>query len=174
MSSTKVFVAGSRAITRLPPEVRSRIDTMAEKQFTVLVGDANGADKAFQKYLADRAYPNVIVHFMKGRCRNNLGSWPAQEISAPRGARGFDFYAVKDVVMAEAADYGLMLWDGVSRGTLNNVVNLARRNKPVVMYIEPTKSVETIRSVEEVRSLIPSKSADDLGIFLKLPFGAAR
>ena len=35
--------------------------------------------------------------------------------------------------MAEAAEYGLMLWDGKSKGTVNNVVNLSRDHKPVVV-----------------------------------------
>ena len=53
---TKVFIAGSRQIARLPAEVRSRIDTMVDKGFQILVGDANGADKAVQRYLADKAH----------------------------------------------------------------------------------------------------------------------
>lgn len=47
---TKVFIAGSRQLSRLNAEVKRRIDTMIEKGFTVLVGDANGADKAVQRY----------------------------------------------------------------------------------------------------------------------------
>ena len=54
-----VFVAGSRQISQLPAEVKTRLDTMIEKGFQILVGDANGADKAVQRYLADRSYPNV-------------------------------------------------------------------------------------------------------------------
>ena len=46
-----VFVAGSRQISRLPAEVKTRLDTMVEKGFQILVGDANGADKAVQRYL---------------------------------------------------------------------------------------------------------------------------
>jgi hypothetical protein len=57
-----VFVAGSRQISRLPAEVKARLDTMIEKHFQILVGDANGADKAVQRYLADKSYPNVLVH----------------------------------------------------------------------------------------------------------------
>ena len=45
---TKVFIAGSRQIARLPAEVKNRIDTMVDKGFQILVGDANGADKAVQ------------------------------------------------------------------------------------------------------------------------------
>jgi hypothetical protein len=114
-----VFVAGSRQISRLPAEVRSRLDTMIEKGFQILVGDANGADKAVQRYLADRSYPHVLVHCMKDHCRNNVGNWPTREVAAPRGARGFDYYSLKDRAMAAAAEYGLMLWDGKSRGTVN-------------------------------------------------------
>jgi hypothetical protein len=125
-----VFVAGSRQISRLPTEVRSRLDTMIEKGFQILVGDANGADKAIQRYLADKSYPNVLVHCMKDHCRNNVGHWPTREVDAPRGARGFDYYSLKDRAMADAAEYGLMLWDGKSKGTVNNVVNLSRdRNR---------------------------------------------
>ena len=42
---TKVFIAGSRKLSRLSPEVKARIDTMIEKGFTILIGDANGAPK---------------------------------------------------------------------------------------------------------------------------------
>ena len=44
-----VFVAGSRQISQIPAEVRSRLDTMNEKGFQILFGDANGADKAVQR-----------------------------------------------------------------------------------------------------------------------------
>jgi hypothetical protein len=96
---------------------------MIDKGFQILVGDADGADKAIQRHLADKAYPNVLVHCMKDQCRNNVGNWPTREVVAPGGARGFDYYSLKDRVMAETAEYGLMLWDGKSKGTVNNVGN---------------------------------------------------
>lgn len=149
-----VFVAGSRQISRLPAEVRSRLDTMIEKGFQILVGDANGADKAVQRFLADKSYPNVLVHCMKDHCRNNVGNWPTREVAAPRGARGFDYYSLKDRAMADAAEYGLMLWDGKSKGTVNNVVNLSRDHKPVVVYVAPTKQFRTIRTSDDLRDLL--------------------
>ena len=101
-----VFVAGSRQISRLPAEVKARLDTIVETGFQILVGDANGADKAVQHYRADKSYPNVLVHCMKDHCRNNIGNWPTREV--PRGVQGFDYYSLKDRAMAEAAEYGLM------------------------------------------------------------------
>lgn len=46
MSASTVFVPGSRQISRLPAEVKTRLDTVIEKGFHILVGDADGADKA--------------------------------------------------------------------------------------------------------------------------------
>ena len=63
---------------------------MIEKGLTILVGDANGADKAVQRYLADNGYRNVVVHCMARNCLNNIGGWPTHESQAPRGARGFE------------------------------------------------------------------------------------
>jgi len=151
---TNVFIAGSRRISRLPAEVRSRIDRMVEQGFQILVGDANGADKAVQRYLSGKQYRNVLVHCMENRCRNNLGNWPVHSVTSARGARGFDYYSTKDRVMADAAEYGLMLWDGKSKGTINNVVNLSRGSKIVVVYIAPTRAFLTVRAPEDLPSLL--------------------
>jgi hypothetical protein len=154
MSSPTVFVAGSRQISRLPSEVKKRLDTIIEKGFRVFVGDANGADKAVQRYLCDKAYPNVVVHCMKGRCRNNVGDWPTREIAAPAGVHGFAYFSLKDSAMAEVAEYGLMLWDGKSKGTINNLVTLSRRNKPAVVYVAPSKAFRTVRALEDLKDVL--------------------
>jgi len=49
-----VLIADSRRISRLNAAVKLRLDTMIEKGFAILVGDANGADKAVPRYLAER------------------------------------------------------------------------------------------------------------------------
>jgi len=162
MPTPTVFIAGSRQISRLPAEVRARLDTMIEKGFRILVGDANGADKAVQRYFADKAYPNVLVHCMKNHCRNNVGNWPTHEVAAPRGAKGFDYYSIKDRAMAEAAEYGLMLWDGKSKGTVNNVVNLSRDHKPVAVYIAPMKQFRTIKTFDDIKGLLAQGDSDSV------------
>lgn len=151
---TKVFIAGSRQLSRLNSDVKRRIDTMIEKGFTILVGDANGADKAVQRHLAEKGYRNVIVHCMAANCRNNVGGWSTREIPAPKGARGFAYYATKDQAMVDDAAYGLMLWDGESKGTLNSVINMVRQGKPVVVYLAPEKAFQNLRSADDVADLL--------------------
>lgn len=52
---------------------------MSEKGFTIVIGDANGADRAVQRYLAEMSYRNVIVHCMAENCRNNVANWRTRE-----------------------------------------------------------------------------------------------
>jgi hypothetical protein len=151
---TKVFIAGSRQLSRLNADVKRRIDAIIEKDFTVLVGDANGADKAVQRYLAEKEYRDVIVHCMSGNCRNNVANWPAREVPSPPGAKGFAYYSTKDKVMVDDADYALMLWDGESKGTLNSVINMLRQNKPTVVYLAPKKIFQNVRTSDDLNLLL--------------------
>ena len=72
---TRVFIGGSRHITRLEAEVRRRLDRIVEKGLPVVIGDANGADKAVQRYLSDRQFQRVEVFSADESPRNNVGGW---------------------------------------------------------------------------------------------------
>jgi hypothetical protein len=144
---TKVFIGGSRRVSRLAAPVRERIDRIIEKDLPVIVGDANGADKAVQSYLSKRHYQNVEV-FCSGRSpRNNVGGWHLRSIEAesPRGT--VDFYTAKDRAMTDEATVGLMVWDGKSVGTLLNVFRLLSNHKKVVVYAAPEKQFHELKSL---------------------------
>jgi hypothetical protein len=147
---TKIFIGGSRKLSNLNKDVKCRIDNIIDKGFTVVVGDANGVDKAVQQYLANKHHDKVVVFCMKGRCRNNVGNWPTRDITAAPSASGFAYFSTKDRVMVEEADYGLMLWDGKSRGTLTNIVDLVRQGRPVVVYVAPTKAFVTLQGPDHL------------------------
>lgn len=148
---TKVFIAGSRRLSKLSHDVKLRIDKIVEKHLTILIGDANGADRAVQQYLSSKSYHDVIVFCMEGICRNNIGNWTTQEIKAvASGKRDFAYYSTKDRAMGREADYGLMLWDGESRGTLTNIVQLVREAKPVVVFLAPEKAFYTLRDSSDL------------------------
>jgi hypothetical protein len=154
-SKSKVFIAGSRRLSRLGPDVWRRIDNIIEKGFTILVGDANGVDKAVQQYLVSRDYGNVTVFCMEGGCRNNAGGWATRTVASPDPSRhDFAHYSTKDREMVSEADYGLMLWDGRSRGTLTSTLDLVRKRKPVVVYLAPEKSFYEVRESSQLREIL--------------------
>lgn len=151
---TKVFFGGSRRLGRLNEQVRTRADKMMSEGLQVLVGDASGADKAIQEFFADRRYSRVLVFFSGESPRNNVGDWPTQAVNVDHAKRDFKFYAAKDLAMSEAADYGLMVWDGDSQGTVNNILNLLERGKKVVVYHSPASEFLTFRSPADAEELL--------------------
>ena len=93
------------------------------------------------------------------------GGWKTIVVQADAGEKGFDFYALKDREMAREADYGFMLWDGRSKGTLNNVLNLLSANKRVLVFFAPEESFHTIRKAEDLSALLAKCGARALAIF---------
>ena len=155
MKPVKVFIAGSRAISRLNDPLRQRLDRIIAEGHSVLVGDANGADKIVQKHLADHRYADVVVYCTGMRCRNNVANWPTHPTPPPAGVHGgFEFYAAKDRAMASDATHGLMLWDGESRGTFTNINNLVSEGKPVVVYVGPSKSFMNVKTQSDIDALL--------------------
>ncbi len=53
--------------------------------------------------------------------------------------------------MANDAKCGVMLWDGKSKGTLNNIQNLIRSGKKTLVYIAPEKAFHKLSSEEDLR-----------------------
>ncbi len=151
---TKVFIGDSRRVTRLDAEVRQRLDRIVEKGLLVLVGDANGVDRAVQTYLKKRKFDRVEVFSADESPRNNVGGWPVRVISSGRSRKDFDHYATKDRAMAAEATVGFMLWDGQSRGTLMNVLRLADRRKPVVVFIQSRKAFVEVRAQVDLSLLL--------------------
>src|SRR6267378_387899 len=123
-----VFVAGSRALSKLNAQVKERLDNILRKEFTVLVGDANGADKAVKR---DRHY-----------------------------------YGIKDRAMAKDASCGFMLWDGISKGTLTNVINLLDYNKKVLLFSAPKKQFFTLRTAGDLDQTLRASGIRDVAAVL--------
>jgi probable addiction module antidote protein len=146
-----IFIGGSRHISRLPAEIKQRLDNIVASRHQVVIGDANGADKAVQKHLLDVGYDKVTIFCSGDTCRNNLGGWRTHHVSAPRNVKGyqFQFYAAKDREMAREADFGLMIWDGKSAGTILNVLRLVRAGKIAVVINVPEKSSLNIKSAAQ-------------------------
>lgn len=152
----KVFIGGSRKISRLGPDVQRRLDCIIDNNLPVLIGDATGADMAVQQYLHDRNYKPVEVFCAGGECRNNIGGWPVRTISTNGRRKDFGFYAAKDQAMAAEASIGFMIWDGQSVGTLMNAYCLVQQGKSVVAYLAPSAMFVDLKSRSDWDQLISS------------------
>lgn len=151
---TTVFVSGSRSVSRINDMIRDRIKNMMDQNLAIVVGDANGADKALQKFLAEMRYSNVVVFCSGQTCRNNIGDWEIRQITVDPKLKGRAFYTQKDKAMAAEADYGFVLWDGKSAGSISNAFELLRLTKKAVVYFAPEKSFFTVSSLEDAHQLL--------------------
>jgi hypothetical protein len=161
---THVFLGGSRAVSRLNPLIREQLENLINRRCTILIGDANGADKAMQKYFAEQNYQDVIV-FCMNRFRNNLGTWQTRIVKTDRSRKDFAYFSTKDKEMAREAKCGLMLWDGESKGTLSNIIELIRAQKKVLVYLAPLKKffkLSTEIDLEMMLSYCDSKTIENL------------
>lgn len=168
----KIFIAGARSVQNLDIAVKQRMMTIYQKGYDVLVGDCYGVDTSVQKFYSELGYGNVIVYASNGKARNNIGNWNVHSVAVPSYLRGFDFYKQKDIAMANEADYGFMIWDGESRGTLNNIINLVTQNKKVLVYLTTRKEMVVIRSFDDLNDLTKECASSTRDMYAKLSANA--
>jgi len=156
-----IFIGGSIGISKLNATIRKQLDGFIQRGDAILIGDANGADRAVQTYLAKRDYPNVTVFCMED-CRNNIGEWPTRHVEPPSKKRDSSYYAAKDRVMFQEAKCGVMLWDAKSKGTLQNMLNLVGAGKRTLVYFAPTKQFRVLASEQDLQELLAHCEPGDL------------
>lgn len=172
---TTVFIAGSIAISRLHERVKARIEKIVASDLNVVVGDADGADSSIQECLLGYGAKRVKVYCSGDRPRNNLAGWPVNNVypKAPPGSRAF--YTAKDLEMAHDSNYGLMIWDCKSTGTLSNVIELIKEEKKSVVFVNKNKEFLTVADVDGLSHLLSfmsdharAKAEEKIGLSSKI------
>lgn len=150
---TTVFIAGSITIKRIDARVKARIDKVVESGFDIVVGDADGADTAIQFHLLDIGAKSATVYCSGPVPRNNVGDWPTHVVGTSFAPGSRAFFTAKDLQMAGLADFGLMVWDARSTGTLSNVIELLARKKKSVVYVHKDKVFKNVGTAEDLELL---------------------
>jgi hypothetical protein len=157
---TKVFISGSMRIKNLDRNVTERLDNIINSNYEVIVGDANGVDSSIQNYLYEKHLGYVTIYCTGNKARNNIGNWKTHNVvcSSRPGTR--EFYTAKDLEMAENCDYGFMIWDTNSIGTLKNTFELLARNKKSLVYINKVKEFLKIKTIKDLEKLMTYMSEE--------------
>jgi len=170
-----VFVSGSINIKKLDSKVIERLKNIISSNLRVIVGDASGVDSSIQEYLKSNEVRSVVVYCSGDKPRNNIGHWDTKKVDTSYKPGTRQFFTVKDKAMAADCDYGFMIWDGSSTGTLSNAIELVERNKIAVVYISKTKQFFNIKNVQDIEKLIKfmsetslEKADNKIGLFKKI------
>lgn len=171
----KVFISGSIKIKNLDSKVIERLQNIVSSNLGVIVGDADGVDSAIQEFLKSNGVRSVTVYCTGDTPRNNLGHWVAKKVSTSFRPGSRQYFTVKDKMMALDCDYGFMIWDACSTGTLSNVIELVEKNKIGLVYINKVKQFIKVKSIEDLENLIKfmspvafKKADEKIGLFKKI------
>lgn len=151
---SKIFISGSINIKNINPSVVERISNMIASSFSILVGDAKGSDSSIQSILKDKDFKNVVVYCSGNYPRNNIGQWGVKSVESDQKPNSRAFFTAKDLVMAKDCDYGLMIWDSKSTGTLSNVYELLKQGKTSIVFVNKFKQFYQVSSTPDFEKLV--------------------
>ena len=123
----RLLLMGSSAFKadELPAVVRERIDDAMALGMTIVVGEAHGACRRYQDYLASRGYADVIVGHARS-IRYNAGGW--------RTSKYGDDLKERERRMVEDCDSAIIIWVDESSVIAENLERLKRLGKPTFLY----------------------------------------
>lgn len=135
--SGKVFISGSISIKHIPEKVKESLGKISQGNLTALIGDADGIDILIQRFFKNIAYYNVKVYSIYTHPRNlATKNFETESIFVSQGIKSErDRQAYKDAEMSKDCDYNLVIWDGKSKGSYNNILRAIEQKKPVKVYL---------------------------------------
>ena len=133
-----VFISGSIAIIGLPYIVEQSIKELIDEGVEILVGDAKGIDTAVQNYCKRLDYSNVTVYSIYPVPRYKVPEFKTKHILVNSELRTVrERQTVKDAAMTADCDYGLVIWDGKSKGSYQNLIRGIKSDKQVKVFLQP-------------------------------------
>lgn len=163
----KVFMCGSISIKEIPPEAKKRIDNIIAKRYEILVGDADGIDYEIQKYCRDKKYFKLTIYIVGDEARkiattefatkqikkdsNEIEYVPIEEENSKKKPSERERQWIKDKAMIDDCDYGLIIWDGESKGSYKNLLYMVDSKKKFHLYIDGKKiQNKTKENIEKI------------------------
>ena len=132
-----VFISGSISIKTLPQKVLESINSILNKNYHILVGDAPGVDSLVQNLCREKNYKNLTIYSIFEPPRYNGGKFATKKIFAPSEIKSErERQKVKDREMSKDADFFLVIWDGKSKGCYANISSAFEYDKFVKIYLE--------------------------------------
>ena len=129
-------------------------NNIVSSNLNVVVGDADGADTSIQECLRAHNAHQVTVYCTGEAPRNNVADWPVHRVPSKARAGTRSFFTAKDLEMAKNSDFGLMVWDCKSTGTLSNVIELLKKKKKSVVFVNKTKDFVTVGDESGLENLL--------------------
>ena len=131
-----VFISGSIAIKKLPNCVEDSIRRIKDQNLGLLVGDADGIDTMIQNYCKRINYQNVTVYSIYSSPRYKVPGFNKKYIVVKSDSKKErERQKEKDSAMTLDSEYSLVIWDGKSKGSYQNILRAIENNKKIKVYL---------------------------------------
>lgn len=132
----KVFISGSITIKKLPTCVENSLQRIKDQNLGLLVGDADGIDTMVQNYCKKMNYLNIIVYSIYSSPRYKVPEFNKKYILVKSDSKKErERQKEKDAAMTEDSEYSLVIWDGKSKGSYQNILRALEYNKKIKVYL---------------------------------------
>jgi len=134
--NNKVFISGSITITQLPDCIEDSIRKIKDQNLEILVGDADGIDTLVQDFCKILNYSNVTVYSIYSSPRYKVPEFNKQYIAVKSDTKKErERQKEKDSAMTQDSDYSLVIWDGKSKGSYQNILRALENKKKIKVYL---------------------------------------
>lgn len=147
----KIFICGSIAIKELDETFKKRLDDIIEKEYNILIGDAEGIDKLVQEYL-DKRYKNVTIYYVGDEPRNHINKGFGlrhvnyDEKLDDKKNKQREKQQFKDRKMINDCDVCCCVWNGKSKGTYENIIKILDEKKDIEIYLSQGEKKKVLSS----------------------------
>lgn len=123
----KLLLMGSKAFRKkkLPDSIAGLLDKAITRRMKIVVGEAPGANRLFQDYLAVKKCKQVVVGHAKSM-RYNAGNWKTKQYGEKVSER--------EKSMIAECDSAIIIWADHSGVIAENLEILKRAGKPTYVY----------------------------------------
>lgn len=150
----KVFISGSISIRRLPDTVKESLDRIIQNNLQILIGDADGIDSLIQRYCQQANYNRVTVYSIYSSPRFMVHGFSHKQITPnPDIKKERERQQAKDIAMTEDSGYSLVIWDGKSKGSYNNILRSLEKGQKIKVYSNESHNFFIPSSDTEVESI---------------------
>lgn len=172
-----VFISGSRSQAAIPKAAQDSLEAIIKQGIGIYIGDSNrGVDNEIIDFLRAPLYEHVTIFTIAEHPRvNPEPEWGTRTVAADKSLKPQQRQMVKDRAMAEAADWGLALFNPieknrygslqVSSGTLRNAIQMLLQGKMVKFFyqFEGEMVGRNLKTLNDLELLIEGYQFEHLG-----------
>ena len=158
----KYFICGYKKLDQLPDCAKNLLCELSDRGHEFLIRKLDRSDELIQICLTVFGSRNVTVYSLKNNPDDIRDGWSFKQVkirvNGHRWHNPYYHFDDRDLVIAQDADAGLVVWDRKDVMTFLNIVNLLLYKKPVDIVLTDDNTIFKADSIENFRTILPEKN----------------